>query len=181
MPFAAVGLLAGGLLVLPPADPARGCAVVPPAGGRVDISAESAVIAWDAATKTEHFTRRARFASTAADFGFLVPTPSVPDLAEADDTAFRTLENLTAPRVVYETRTVRQFGCESFKMSAPTDFANVGAAAPAPKAEVSVLKRQRVGQYDTVSLKADNPKHLLEWLEKNGYPARPHGRSWSSG
>jgi hypothetical protein len=178
-PFAAVGLLAGCLLVLPPADPARGCAVVPPAGRQVDISAESAVIVWDAATKTEHFTRRAKFASTAADFGFLVPTPSVPELAEADDAAFRTLENRTAPRVVYETRTVRQFGCDGGLLpGAAMKFDAVGAAAPAPNAEVSVLKRQRVGQYDAVSLKADDPTELQKWLEKNGYPARPQLVEW---
>ena len=46
------------------------------------IAEESAVIVWEGATRTEHFVRRATFATTAADFGFLVPTPSKPELAE---------------------------------------------------------------------------------------------------
>ena len=54
------------------------CAPAPHANDRVYVIEESAVIVWDPATKTEHFIRRATFHGKAGDFGFLVPTPSVP-------------------------------------------------------------------------------------------------------
>ena len=72
---------------------------MPPRGARVDIAEESAIIIWDAATKTEQFIRRASFKTDAKDFGFLVPTPSKPTLAEADDSAFHELERITAPPI----------------------------------------------------------------------------------
>jgi hypothetical protein len=88
------------------ARPARACAAAPPAGAAVAISAESAIIVWDEATKTEHFIRRASFETSAKDFGFLVPTPAKPELAEASDDAFSELEDLIRPEVV--TRTERR-------------------------------------------------------------------------
>src|SRR5437016_3719837 len=63
----------------------RACAPAPPPGVRVEIADESAIIVWDAAAKTQHFIRRASFATAAHDFGFLVPTPAQPTLAEASD------------------------------------------------------------------------------------------------
>lgn len=168
--------LATAVAWLPPADPARGCAVAPRPGTQVDISAESAVIVWDDAAKTEHFIRRARFASTSADFGFLVPTPSVPELAEAGDAAFRSLEALTAPRVVYETRTVREFGCAGGLL--PGAAAPKEAMAPPPAAAVEVLKKQRVGQFDAAVLKAEDPQKLRDWLDTNGYQARQQLVEW---
>ena len=69
----------------------------------VTIETEQALIVWDAAASREHFVRRARFASTAADFGFLVPTPGVPELAEAPDAVFDRLHEAIQPEVVHRT------------------------------------------------------------------------------
>src|SRR5262245_33760455 len=101
-------ILAAILAVLPVVapSPATGCASAPPPGARVEITDEVALIVWDEATQTEHFIRRASFRSTAADFGFLVPTPSKPDLGEADDGLFDYLATVTAPKV--EERNVRR-------------------------------------------------------------------------
>jgi len=79
---------------------AHGCAVAPPNNKPVEIADESAIIVWDSASGTEHFIRRATFKSAAQDFGFLVPTPTKPELAEADDAAFKELARITAPKVV---------------------------------------------------------------------------------
>src|SRR5687767_13907289 len=79
-------------------SPQRGgaCAVAPPDNHPVAIADESAIIVWDAATKTQHFIRRASFNTEAPDFAFLVPTPTRPALAEADDKAFEHLSLVTA-------------------------------------------------------------------------------------
>ena len=75
------------------------CAPAPYAGDEIAIVEESALIVWDPATGTEHFIRRATFHGKGRDFGFLVPTPSVPTLAEADDSIFSELTSWAQPEV----------------------------------------------------------------------------------
>jgi hypothetical protein len=70
---------------------------VPPPGKAVVNADQTVIIVWDAASKTEHFIRQASFKSDAEDFGFLVPTPSQPELEEAGNDAFPLLAKLTAP------------------------------------------------------------------------------------
>jgi hypothetical protein len=187
LPFVVVGGLAGLLLGLPPADPARGCGMVFRGGSEgvgVSVASETAIIVWDEAAKIEHFVRRAQFASTSADFGFLVPTPSAPDLAEVGDPAFWTLATVTAPKEVHETRVETRHGLGDFP------FGCAGASAPKsaargpvgidimPSASIQVLKEQRVGGYDAAVLRADDPKMLREWLTEHGYQSRPELDSW---
>src|SRR4051812_28697700 len=97
-------LFAVGSLALLAGAIASACAPAPPIGGHVDIADESAIIIWDAAAKTEHFIRRAQFMATVKEFGFLVPTPSRPALADAPDSSFDHLATVTAPRVVTKVR-----------------------------------------------------------------------------
>src|SRR5687767_14101894 len=78
---------------------ADACAAAPPAGAEVRIAEEEALIIWDPATKTEHFIRRAAFHSTAPKFGFLVPTPTVPQLGEVSDAQFSFLAALIRPEI----------------------------------------------------------------------------------
>ncbi len=73
------------------ADP---CAFVADGTVRVRIDAEEALIVWDAAQQTEHFIRRANFAQARGSFGFVVPTPTRPALAEAEDGVFARLARL---------------------------------------------------------------------------------------
>src|SRR5688572_1694958 len=77
------------------------CAPAPHPGDRVAIVEESAVIIWEPATKTQHFIRRATFHGEAADFGFLVPTPTAPKLASEDDSLFDYLQRKTSRQTVH--------------------------------------------------------------------------------
>src|SRR2546421_555269 len=98
----------GGLLVLVVAlvtwqwncSVGEGCKTVSRDGAYVEIAEESAIIIWDEANKTEHFIRWLSFAAQTPDFGFLVPTPTVPILAEASVTAFDFMNELIKPEVV---------------------------------------------------------------------------------
>src|SRR5438874_1664705 len=108
--LAALVASAAGLALVKEPDPAHACAVAVPKGGRVDVSAETAVIVWDAKAKVEHFVRSASFASTSAEFGFLVPTPGRPEVAEADPAVYGALAKVTAPRTEVRT-TTRVTGC----------------------------------------------------------------------
>lgn len=144
------------------------CAPVPPPGETVSISSESAIIVWDAASKTEHFIRRASFRTKAKDFGFLVPTPTVPELAEADDLAFGFLSRLTAPKIVYK-------DVETSAM--PKGEVAVAAAAPA-HAPVTVVSTAKVAGYDAAVLEATQASALNDWLKANGYASSPELVDW---
>lgn len=147
----------------------------------VTIDTEQAVIVWDAAASREHFIRRARFASTAPDFGFLVPTPAVPELAEAPDTVFDRLHQAIQPEVIRRTG-LRPlpllFLLAPFVMTRGAG-APEGALPPAaaPHA-VRVLDEKRVAGYQAVVLQASDPDALLKWLAGHHYDARPELREW---
>src|SRR5688500_11744942 len=90
--------LAGAWLLTPPLPrPVEGCCPAPRSGESVVNADQTIVMVWDAAAKTQHFIRRASFKSQGEDFGFLVPSPSRPELAESGDAAFPVLQKLTEP------------------------------------------------------------------------------------
>jgi hypothetical protein len=168
--FAIPAVLAGTLLLIPtPAQQSTvlGCAAVPPQGSRVEIAEESAVIIWDAPSKTEHFIRRASFKTGAKDFGFLVPTPSKPKLAEADNSVFRELERITAPPVHVHQQSSGgcSIGCDAKK------------AAPAGSS-VAVLEEKRVAGYDAAVLAATDAAALNKWLADHGYESSDVLKKW---
>jgi len=140
------------------------CAPAGRMGEIIEIAEESAIILWDPAMKTQHFIRRASFETDAKDFGFLVPTPSVPELKEAEDRVFDMLDALTSP-----------------PMAAPT------AAREAPKGlmvakseppKVEVVAKAKVAGYDAAVLKANDAGALDGWLKDNGYHSSPELRDW---
>jgi len=76
--------LAGALLLaVVAASLVVACCPAPPSGKPVVNADQTVIIIWDAATQTQHFIRKASFKSEADDFGFLVPTPSQPQLEES--------------------------------------------------------------------------------------------------
>src|SRR5579862_9008472 len=98
------GLLGLLFALAAPAPSATGCMAVGSDGRPVRVMDEAAVIVWDAGSHTEHFIRRATFNTAARDLGFLVPTPTKPELASADDGVFRQLEERMKPEHREEVR-----------------------------------------------------------------------------
>src|ERR1700722_20943413 len=64
------------------------CCPAPPSGKPVVNADQTVILIWDEAAKTQHFIRQASFKSDGDDFGFLVPTPSQPELEESGNEAF---------------------------------------------------------------------------------------------
>lgn len=158
--IAGIAILSGSAGELP------GCAPAPPRGMWARIEDENALIVWQPETQTEHFIRRATFNSTANDFGFLVPTPSQPELGEVDsEKLFDQLGQITAPRHVEEIRRVLRVR------------EGVGAA-PDAMPSVRVIAEQNVAGMDAVVLQADNPDDLGKWLADHEYQFRPELRDW---
>ena len=157
----AVVLFLGGMIPVPQA--AACCAVARDA--RAVVNADQTVImVWDAAQKTQHFIRQASFKSDAEDVGFLVPTPSRPQLEEAGDAAFATLQRITAPR------------SEGKGLSVPL---GCSAAAPTYRSSVRVIEEKRVAGFDATVLTAANGADLAAWLRDHGYSYSPQVAEWA--
>lgn len=147
-------------------------------GNLVQIAAQEVLIAWDAEKKIEHFVRRANFKTETApeDFGFLVPTPTQPKLSEVPDLVFSQLGEIIKPKIEVERRTKFNFMPLSFS------FFNLDSSRSADSKsaseDVEVLDTAIVGGFEAAVLRASETDSLLQWLEKNGYDARPELRDW---
>lgn len=172
-----------GLMVLSWAQPALACAVfVAPGQAAPAIQEEQALIVWDEAAKREHFVRTLSFARTDGSVGpppavgFVVPTPSVPEIAEVNDPAlFVRLAHASAPR--FEQITERRWSfLPAFLAFSRASKAGVEVAA-APS-QVEVVGRTHVAGLDAVSLRADDPSALGAWLREHGFESRPSIAAW---
>lgn len=140
------------------------CCPVAPLNAHVINTDQSVIILWDKEKQTQHFIRRANFKTDAKDIGFIVPSPSRPQLEESGDIAFDALARLTAP-----------------KKPQPQPF---GFGCAAPRAGnidngVVVIEQKRVAGYDATVLTARSGDDLVEWLKDNGYPYSPAVAAWA--
>lgn len=128
--------------------------------GNVLLNGEQCLIVWDAETQTEHFVRQASFDTREPDFGFVVPTPTVPTLGEADEAVFKVLADYVRP------------------------FLAVGrgsrSGASSGGSGVEVLQVQDVGDYRATTVRAKDGRSLSAWLSANGYKSRPALTQWSA-
>lgn len=156
---------------------ADACAPAPPVDHSVSILSEDAVIVWDAANKLEHFIRRADFQTDAAGFGFIVPTPTEPELAEAKAVIFDRLAGLVRPRHVVQTEH------RGFELTSTLSYFLLGARDASPGAgagPVVVLQHVAVAGYDAVVVEASDPAALSRWLAANGYAERDSLTEWAT-
>jgi hypothetical protein len=168
-------LLSASLLLALLAGVSAACAPVMFRGAQVAIASESALIVYDEKTQTEHFIRRGPFETKVPYFGFLVPTPSVPEIAEVPDEVFATLADWTKPGVIRKARTMPGRGW-GFGAKHAAGFLAPGAAGH--DAKVEVLGGGRVGDLEYVILKADEAGKLKTWLQEHSYETRPDLETW---
>jgi hypothetical protein len=132
--------------------------------GAVTIRGEEALIVWDDTTKTEHFIRRAFFKDAPADFGFLVPTPGKPELAEVPSAVFDRLYDLyrePPSRAPLFSRGVK----------------STSAVEP-PSNGVRVVEEKQVAGLDATVLLASDATALSAWLKAHKYPSSPALEIW---
>src|SRR5262245_46839213 len=142
---------------------APACSPAPPSGKAVVNADQSVIILWDADTKTQHFIRKASFKSDADDFGFLVPTPTQPELNESGNEAFPYLQKLTEPEKKQVSRPIG-LGCGC--SSEPKHNTRAQSA-------VRVLDEKLVAGFKAVVLEAQSATALVNWLKDNGYAFSP--------
>ena len=181
--FSTLNLVATGLLLAAIASPAPACCPAWRRGEPVRIANQQILVVWDPETRIEHFIREAKFAAGARQegFGFLVPSPTVPEIAAADGAVFEQLNTRIKPRIEDVTRWKNHYSLlwTLFVLESKTTASRAFDDAPPPMAAVEVMKTARVGGYDVAVLKAADPAALTEWLSDNGYASRPELTDWS--
>lgn len=164
-------VLALAAIAIPDPPKAPACAAAPRRGEFIDVNSEEAIIIYDAMNKTEHFIRRSNFRTQSSDFGFLVPTPSKPEIGEVQSSLFMTLHSATAPRHV-ESGNVKRV---VVKKNEPQSAARApGMAGGAPE----ILGKGDAAGLAYVILRADDLDGLKKWLEENKYDSRPELVEW---
>ncbi len=151
--------------------PAHACCPAP-RGSEPAVNADQTIIMlWDPKTKTQHFIRQASFKSQGEDFGFIVPTPSQPQLSESGNEAFALLDKITQPPVVEQSEPI------SFPLGCSREVARSDAKSAA---EVRILEEKRVAGFDAVILEADYAAALKTWLSEHGYAYSPQVETWAA-
>lgn len=158
--FVALGML---LLSFYPVESLACCAVASIYNHVVNAS-QTVIMIWDKKQQTQHFIRMADFKTDAKDIGFLVPSPSRPQLEESGNEAFHDLKKITAP--------VQSYG-GSFPLGC--------SVAPQVKRleGVTVIEEKRVADYDATVLTARSGDDLMNWLKQNGYAYSPAVSDWA--
>ena len=174
-----VALACGVSMLVLAAGEAAACATAPPAGQEVQIADEEAIILWDPATRTEHFIRRAQFRSTARAFGFLVPTPTTPQLGEVGDGVFASMHDRIKPEVRHERETqIKPFSLLFEACTLTTGGATDEGAMPAGADAVRVLATAHVAGFDATTVEADDTGALGAWLTRHGFAVTPALTAW---
>lgn len=154
------------------ASPMPACCPAPASGKPVVNADQTVVILWDAANQTQHFIRKASFQSEADDFGFIVPSPSQPELEESGNDAFPYLLKLTEPEVKKRLRPIG-FGCSAHMAT----LESVPGGADFQR--VKVLQEKEVAGFQAVVLEAKSSEALTAWLKENGYAYSPEVATWA--
>ncbi len=161
-PRRALALAAGLLSVaLAGAPLARACGAFFSPGAveaerRPSLAFEQALIVWDGATRREHFIREVTFRRSSLPFGFVIPTPSRPEVAAVARSPFPALR-------------------ADFPYQGPR-----GSSAPGGGRDpgVVVLEVKKVGSFTSFVLAATDAEALAGWLKKNAFQSSPAIDAW---
>lgn len=131
------------------------------------IASEQAIIVWEPESQTETFIRTANFEGQGADFGFIVPTPTEPELSEVTPGVYSVLDLILSKR---------------FPPPSPTGNLRGGGGGfggGKGTGHVEVVKEQTVSGMKATVLKATDTRALELWLANNDYVATPEIIDWT--
>ncbi len=127
---------------------------------------EQTLIAFDPGSRREHFVREVTFRRSRERFGFVVPTPSRPEVAAVKQSPFRDLLD-AFPFTWMERHPIGHGGGGS--------GSGYGRGAGAG---VRVLEVTRVGSFTAFVLAATDERALSNWLAQNGLVSTPEADRW---
>ncbi|MFT3881958.1 MAG: DUF2330 domain-containing protein [Gemmatales bacterium] len=150
----------------------QACCPVGRSGKPIMNADQTVIILWDAAQQKQHFIRKASFAAEDQDFGFIIPSPSEPELSESGNEAFDTLKKLTEPEIIYKAHAGGGMGCGC------SDAKSV-VMATTGKSAVIVLQEKQVAGFQAVVLEAKSSSALTTWLKDHGYAYTTELAAWA--
>jgi len=159
---ASVFLVAAGLCaVAATSSNARACAEfeVAESDRHPSLAYEQTLILYDAEKHREHFVREVVFTESRQPFGFVVPTPTRPEVAKVKKSPFAKLRE--------------EF---PFHWINPERIPRVAAAGFGD--DVEVLEVTRVGRFTAFVLAASDAAGLKSWLSQNGFVTTPETEAW---
>ncbi len=131
-------------------------------GRRPSLAWEQALILHDETTQREHFIREVAFRRSSEPFGFVVPTPTRPEVARVAASPFAALR-MDFP---FEDRLEVGFG------RGLDSIGRLGGTG------VKVLEVKRVGSFTAYVLSADDDAALRTWLGENGFAISKEAEPW---
>jgi hypothetical protein len=126
---------------------------------RPSLAYEQTLIVYDAEKRREHFVREVVFSAAREPFGFVVPTPSRPEVANVKKSPFAKLR-------------------DEFPFRRPHPEPGGRLAAAGMGDSVEVLEVTRVGRFTAFVLSASDAAGLSSWLSQNGFVRTPEADVW---
>lgn len=150
---------------------ACGCFAPPDPSVPIVQAGENILFGVDNGVVTAHI--QVQYAGAAAEFGWLLPLPSLPEMTLGSDELFAQLIATTQPKYVLdaEYRGDCAFDPSNFPGGfggSPTSDSSDGEGGDADGGSPLVLE-DSIGPYDYAILKADSKQPMLDWLNTNGY------------
>lgn len=131
------------------------------------IASEKAIIVWEPESQTETFIRTANFEGKGQDFGFIVPSPTEPELSEVTPGIYSVLDVILNKRYPLP-----------LTKAAPRG-ATGGFGGGAGGGYVEVVKEQVVSGMKATVLKATDTRALELWMANNEYVVTPEILKWT--
>jgi hypothetical protein len=132
----------------------------------IDQSAERILYIQEGGTITVHI--QISYTGDDDQFSWILPLPSQPTLGIGSDSIFSVLEMGTAPRFNLQWQNTPNCWagqtCALAEAGGRREDSNGGGGDG-----VTVLAQEKVGPYETVTIKGNSGAELLKWLSDNGY------------
>ncbi len=136
-------------------------------GRKPSLAYEQVLIVYDAATSTQHFIREVAFKDAATSFGFVVPTPSKPEVGKVTRPPFDLLRTKFPFAPAAGIGTIGHGG-----------GSGTGQGFGSGRGSVTVLDELKIGSFTAFVLAADDEGALSKWLNDNGLGTTPESQEW---
>ncbi len=123
----------------------------------IDEYSQQAVIQFDDESNTEIISILPGFHGDAEEFAWILPMPSLPQVAGGDHTLFQQMRDFTRPK--------HQYRDDDWDGCGRSTFDTLGA----PDNGVTIIDSQMVGYYQTMTLSADQAPALIDSLTHWGF------------
>lgn len=170
MRASAVGALGAAIFVALAPAPAAACGGFFCNQEGVDQSKERIVFEVDEENEQVSTHVQIFYQGNSAEFAWVVPVASIPDLFVSSDQMFTNLDRLTRPNFYL----AQEFegDCKGgiwYEDETNFNGSVADSATPGAGGGVTVVSEKQVGPYETAVLQADSSAELLTWLQANNY------------